>query len=198
MEKEFENLDSSNEKNDFDVDTTEDIVVLKEEYKKVIDKNKRLFERTKKSEGELKEIKAKPELEKKPEGKKDLVKSGELDYSQLAFLAAKGVEADDELELAREVIVESGKELKEVLKTNYFQARLKELRDAKAAQAAMPLSSGRGNAPARDSLDYALAKYEQKGELPPRDQVELRRKVINARLEKETNKNKFSSDPLVQ
>lgn len=198
MEKEIENLDSLNEENAFDFENEEDSIVLKEEYKKIHEKNRHLFERAKKAEGELKTLKVEKPKEEKPEAKKEPVRPGDLDYAQLAYLAAKGIEDDDEIELVKEVVSETGKELKTAVTGNYFQARLKELRAIKTAHAAMPKSSTRFSPTSRDSTEYWIAKYDQTGELPPKDQVELRRKVVKARLQKEENSNKFAPISIIQ
>lgn len=200
MEKEIENLDSTNEElNDINVDETDDIAALRESYTKLTEKNRQLFERAKKAELDLKDLKGKksPEESKKEEKPKVPQKPSELDYSHLAFLSAKGIEEEDELDLVTEVMSETGKELREVVKTNYFQSRLKELRGIKTARAALPKSSTRFAPSSRDSLEYWVAKYDQTGELPPREQVELRRKVIKERLKSEDNKSKFADVPII-
>lgn len=180
MEQEIENLDSPNE------ETPDEPDALKEKNKELSDKNRQLFERAKKAETELKTLKDSPRPKSQPE---------EMDYAKLAYLANKGIDTDDsdELALVEEVIGESGKTLKEAIATNYFKTRLKEVREIKAAKAALPSSSGRAYSGGRDQVEYWLAK----GELPAYDQPELRREVVKARLAKEENANKFSPTPII-
>lgn len=127
--------------------------------------------------------------EKKPESK-----SSDLDYGQKAFLIANGVKDADEINLVKDIMANTGKSLDDVLASKYFQSEIKELRDEKLATSAMPNGSGRSGQSAQDTVDYWIAK----GELPPASERELRIKVVNARLKKETNTNIFTSNPVVR
>ena len=118
---------------------------------------------------------------KSPEQK--TTKSNDLDYGQKAFLVANGVKEADEMKLVKGVMQETGKNLEDVLSSKYFQAELKEMRDLKASSNAIPNGKRSGTA-SQDSVDYWLAK----GELPPAHDVELRRKVVNARIKKNDTK----------
>lgn len=138
-------------------------------------------------EGKIKELTSEP----KPQDKKVEKKSDDIDYAQEAFLIANGVKEADEIELARGIAVDTGKSLKEVIGQSYFQFQLKELREAKAVKNALPSSSGRSATSARDSVEYWIAK----GELPPADQVELCRKVVNAKIAKAKNVKHFTDNP---
>ena len=113
-------------------------------------------------------------------------KSNDLDYGQKAFLVANGVKEADEMKLVKGVMQETGKTLEDVLSSKYFQAELKEMRDLKASSNAIPNGKRSGTA-SQDSVDYWLAK----GELPPAHDVELRRKVVNARIKKNDTKGVF-------
>lgn len=129
--------------------------------------------------------------EPKVEAKEKAPKSGDLDYGQKAFLLAAGIKGEEERNLVTEFMANTGKSLDEIVDSKYFQNELKELRDSKASSDAVPKGSKRSGTSSRDSVDYWLAK----GELPentPENQ-ELRRKVVNARYEKETSGSKFSS-----
>lgn len=119
--------------------------------------------------------------------------SSDLDYGQLAYLTANGIKGDSEIELAQQVVADSGKELKDVINSGYFQAQLKELRDTETAKKAMPESNRNGNV-ASDNVEYWIAK----GELPPKDtHPELRRKVVKAKRDKATRSNKFTDNPII-
>ena len=113
-------------------------------------------------------------------------KSNDLDYGQKAFLVANGVKEADEMKLVKGVMQETGKTLEDVLSSKYFQAELKEMRELKASSNAIPNGKRSGTA-SQDSVDYWLAK----GELPPAHEVELRRKVVNARIKKNDAKGVF-------
>ena len=136
-----------------------------------------------KIEKELGVVEEKPVVEKKQEG---------FDYAQKAFLKVNDV-APDEYDFVQEVMRDTGKSLDDVLASKWFQAELKERRDLKASKDAIPSGSKRSATPARDSVEYWLAK----GGLPPVDQFELRTKVLNARIKREETKSQFSDNPIV-
>lgn len=132
-----------------------------------------------------------PELyEAKPDKKSK--KSDELDYGQEAYLIANGIKEQDEIDLARDAMVSTGKSLKEVLAGKYFQSELKEMREEKAAKAAIPSGGNRSGQTASNSVEYWL----QKGELPPANMPKLRQDVVNARIKKESNESVFTSNPV--
>lgn len=129
--------------------------------------------------------------ETKPD-KKTGKKSDELDYGQKAFLIANGIKDADEMELVKEVMKSTGKSLDDVVGSKYFQAELKEIRDDKATADAIPKGNKKGNNSASNTVDYWIAK----GELPPKDQRELRQKVVNARIKAESGKSQFTDTPV--
>lgn len=116
-------------------------------------------------------------------------KSDELDYGQKAFLAANDIKVSDEVTLVKNIMKDTGKNLEQVLESKYFQAELKEMRELRNTEDAMPSKSKRSNNSAKDSADYWVAK----GELPPADQIDLRRKVIAERRKKDTSGNPFKA-----
>lgn len=113
-------------------------------------------------------------------------KSSDLDYGELAFLTAKGVENDDEVDFVTTIINNTGRSLKDVVGDDYVQAKLTAMREARAVKDATPSGTKRSAQSASDSVEYWLAK----GELP--EDTDLRRKVVNARIEKETRKDVFT------
>lgn len=124
-------------------------------------------------------------------------KTSEFDYGQKAFLIANGIKGADEMQLAREVMEETGKsDLEALVESKYFQARLKEFREDAAAEAAMPKGTRKTAATSKDSVEYWIAK----GELPPDtpENTELRRKVVNAKQQKATSGSKFTSHAVVK
>lgn len=114
-------------------------------------------------------------------------KASELDYGEKAFLVANGIKGADETKLVQEIMNDTGRSLDDVLESKYFQAELKELRETRASANATPNGTKRSSNSSRDSVDFWIAK----GELPPADQVDLRRKVVNERINRERNKNVF-------
>lgn len=138
----------------------------------------------------LKDKKVEPATE--PPVKKDS-QTKEFDYGQLAFLKAYGIEDDNQLAVVQKVIDDTGKSLKEVINSKYVQAELKELKEATAVKAALPSGSKRASTPAHDSVDYWIAK----GELPPVEQVQLRRDVVNAKIKLSGEGNHFTTKPII-
>ena len=140
-----------------------------------------------------------PHLYDSEDGKKKSTKKGdksdELDYGQKAYLVAKGIEDADEVALVQEVMGESGKNLEGVLGSGYFQSRLKELRDGKTTEGAVPKSGNRSGNTASNTVEYWIAK----GTLPPNtpENRELRQRVVNEKLKREKAANNFTDNPVV-
>ena len=146
MDNELELLDSKNQTIE-DLSDDDDLDVVKEKYRKlseihkdVFGKNRQLFERTKKAEGELKGFKEKPE----PKAKAD--KSDEQLLKRLDSMALKmaGIEAADEKELFTKWKESTGREADEVIGNKIFKAELADLRQAKANAAATDIKAGDG------------------------------------------------------
>lgn len=131
----------------------------------------------------------KPEAKATPEKKEE--KKG-FDYAEKAYLKSSGL-APTEFSLVEDIMKNTGKSLDDVLESKYFQAELKEMRDNKASKDAIPNGSKRSTSSARDSVEYWIAK----GELPPTDQIDLRRKVVNTRMKAEKDRSVFASKSVV-
>jgi len=132
---------------------------------------------------------------KEPEAKK----SEDVDYAQEAYLLANNIKEADEIELAKERMVETGKSLKEVVGNKYFQQDLKDLREAKSVKEALPTSSKRSSTSARDTVEYWRTKIaNSKGTVTLLDipDVKLRRQVLNAGLQTIKETNHFTDNPL--
>src|SRR5687767_10253028 len=125
----------------------------------------------------------KPQPQTKTEEKKG------FDYGQLAYLEAKGITDESDQDWLQDIATESKSELKAVLAKDWVQKELKERKDLRMSEAATPAGSKRAGNSTRDQVDYWIAK----GELPPVDQPELRRQVVNARIKSETNKSQFTT-----
>lgn len=139
----------------------------------------------------LEKLKLANKVEKKVEKVLEEKKQG-FDYAEKAYLKASGI-APDEFSLVKDIMSSTGKSLDDVLETKYFQAELKERREAKATKDATPSSSKRSTQSARDQVEYWIAK----GEMPPADQRELRKQVVEARIKQEQAKSHFSSNSVV-
>lgn len=110
----------------------------------------------------------------------------DLGYGELAFLTAKGIESDDEVDFIKTMIKNTGRPLKEIVSDDYTQAKLKAMRDGREAKNAVPSGTSRSNQSPVDTVEYWLAKNEL-----PADPI-LARKVVNARIEKEKNTSIFT------
>lgn len=109
------------------------------------------------------------------------------DLGEKAYLVVNGIKSADEIAFVQKMKKETGKDVESLLETTYFQTEFKSFKEKKATDNAVPTGSKRSTNTSVDSVDYWLAK----GELPPADQVQLRRDVVNARLKKEQNKGVF-------
>jgi hypothetical protein len=119
---------------------------------------------------------------------KEEAKPGELDTAGLAYLAAKGIEDDEDIAFIQKRMDKWDMTLREVLKDEDVQAKLKGMKIEREVKGAMPSSQKRSGA-GESNLDYWIAKYEQTGELPK--DFDLRSQVIDAKIAKE-NPNKPS------
>jgi len=127
-------------------------------------------------------------------GSKD-TKSGELDLAQRAFLNSEGIKGKSEHALVQEWMKDTGKSLDAVIENPRFQAELKDFREGVATKEAMPKGTRRSSQTSRDSVEYWVAK----GELPPNtpENQDLRRKVVNAKIEAKRDRDVFTKTPVV-
>ena len=109
------------------------------------------------------------------------------DLGEKAYLIANGIKTADEMAFVKKMKKETGKDIESLLETTYFQAEFKDFKEKKATANAIPTASQRSNNSSIDTVEYWIAK----GELPPASEVELRRKVVNARMKKEEAKGIF-------
>jgi len=125
--------------------------------------------------------------EKKSETKTTSKKSEDFDFAEKAFLTASGIKGVEEHEFTKGLQKQTGLDLDSLLEDNYFKTKLAEHRELKTTSNATPIGSKRSSNSSVDTVDYWIAK----GELPPKGEVELRRKVVNARLKKDEAKGVF-------
>jgi len=141
----------------------------------------------------LKEAPKETAEETKPQDKKEEKSEEGLDLMQKAYLKASDIKSS-EFPFVLEKMKETGKDLETLIESKYFVTELKEMREEAEAKDAMPTGENRSSASSRDSVEYWVAK----GELPPADQVELRRKVVNAKAKQATDGSKFASQSVVK
>jgi hypothetical protein len=116
-----------------------------------------------------------------------------LDRVDRAVLSVKGITEPEEIELVERRKAETGRGLEELLATTWFKQELQEFREKATSFEVMPSGSKRSNQAARDSVQYWISK----GELPPKNQVQLRRDVVNARMAKAKDGNIFADQSVV-
>ncbi len=133
-------------------------------------------------------LKANPPKEETPpiEGKKG------FDNADKALLIASGIKRD-EFDFVEDFMKNTGKSLDEVVDSKYFQAELKAQREESETKNAIPSGTKRASPGSRDEVGYWIAKDE----LPPRDQRELRSKVVQAKIKIEQDKSVFTDNPVV-
>lgn len=107
-------------------------------------------------------------------------KSDELDYGKKAFLLSSGVKVE-EMDFVKGELKKFNGELDELVTNPYFKAGLEEYRTQKTTDKATPSGNKRANQTSHDSVEYWIAK----GELP--EDFELRKKVVRAKRDKESN-----------
>lgn len=113
-------------------------------------------------------------------------KKNGLDRLDKAILRVEKITAEDEVALVEDIMRETGKDVEAVLASKYFQAELKAMREDQAIKDATPTGTKRSNQLSRNDVDYWIAK----GELP-KDNPELARKVVNAKMARHTT-NQFA------
>ena len=117
--------------------------------------------------------------------------TGELDETQLDYLDVKGITEQEDIDIIQRVVARTGQTVRQALKDEYVQEKLKANQAQRDVKAATPGSSKRTGNSGGNDLSIAVAKYKQSGFDPstlPSD-FELRSKVINA-LMTETTSNK--------
>lgn len=190
MEKEN---DQDIELTEVDENTEEDV-----DWKELALKNQGIAKRFKtqkeKIVKEFEEFKNKPVEKPKPEPEPDKpTKSSELDYGQKAFLKTYGISGADELSLVKSWSERTGDQIDVLVEDEIFNAKLKSLRDQKAAKETLKeMSNQRSNSPSSKSkVEFWLDK--------PFDEVpkELKQDVLNAKLQKEKEESKFTDQPVV-
>jgi hypothetical protein len=115
-----------------------------------------------KAKSYISELETKIPKAPEPQDKIDKSQPKEFDYGQKAFLIANGIKTE-EFDFVKSVIAATGKSLDDVIVSKYFQAELKEKRDAEAVKNATPSDTKRTAPSINSTVDYWL----EKGEYPP-------------------------------
>lgn len=134
------------------------------------------------------------QAEEKPAPEKEASKEKlEFGLDEVNFLHWKNIDEEFFPRILKEVN-DTGKRLQDVVKFKYLLDEYKDWQDQKAVENALPKDTKHGGGTiSRDTVDYWLAK----GELPPKDQKELRRKVVEAKIKREEGKAMFTDNPIV-
>jgi len=175
MSKENENREDQNDKekeveDSKDEETTEDSEEQEDLDERFQEMSKAdLAKQLKKAEATI--VKSKKEEKKSSEDKKP--RSKENDLAKKAYLRAEGIDRED-FELVDEYVNNTGKDIDEVLDSKYFKQELEERREQRKAENGAPSGSNRSGESPKNKVDYWI----EKGELPPKGETELRRKVI--------------------
>lgn len=156
-------------------DTTETVSISKAEYDKMVQEHgsfKRELKDLKKQSKEVKETPTAPTAS---------------DLGEKAFLAVNGIKTPEQIEFFQKMKKETGRDAETLIGSTYFQAEFKDFNEKRASADATPTASNRSNNSQVDTVEYWLAKDE----LPPVSEPELRRKVVNARIAKDSSKGVF-------
>lgn len=136
----------------------------------------------------------KPITEKEPDGKPNKSKEDDFDYGQLAYLSTKKLDSEIAQKAIKDYLAEnSGKTLEQAVTNKFLLADIKEQLEVQATKDATPSSSKRAPTSGKGSVDY----WVNKGEMPPADQVQLRRDVLNARIAKSKQASQFAEQAVV-
>ncbi len=144
--------------------------------------------RLQRAEKKIERLKLEKTVEKKVEAKVK-EKTGELDETQLDYLDLKGITEQDDVDLIQKVMLKTGQTVRQALKDDYVQSKLKALQADREVKSATPSSSKRSGSGGSNDLAVAIAKYEQSGYRDLPADFKLRSAVINAVVDKQdTNK----------
>ena len=121
----------------------------------------------------------------------------DLDYGEKAYLRSFDIKGSDEIALVKNWVKRTGDGLDVVVEDEIFLAKLAKLRENKNSINAMPKGNQRSNVVNQDEA-YWTSKIESgQAKLNDIPDVNIKRNVLNKRIEKERSGNKFSSQPIV-
>lgn len=110
-------------------------------------------------------------------------KAGELGYAEKAYLASNfEVKHPDDVKFVQSAMKETGRSLDEVMASPFVLGGLKEQQEARTTKEGTPSATGdRSGTHAVTTVDYWI----NKGELPPKDQPDLRRQVVAEKIKRQ-------------
>jgi hypothetical protein len=172
-----ENLDDNQQDND---DSQEEVSISKEELERLKEAEKQVeIEREKSTRYRAERDRFK--------GKTKEVKQDES-LIEKAFLNSSGYKDQDEQEEILRIAKNLDLNVADAVNDDFVTSRIEHIRKQKELDNATPSSSKKAKS-TTDDINYWI----DKGELPPKDQVELRRKVVNARQKRSKNSKKFNN-----
>jgi len=194
MENNTENNDSPNVDNGTEA-TAEDTTALKEKMTELEASNRQLFERAKKAEGF--EKKGEEWVKKEKTEKKSSKKSEpneEFGLLQKGFLRSANIVDEEEVQLVKDLMAETGKEIDVLIDTKYFKSELEALQTKKKNELATSgIKTGRGETNAVNTAEHWIAK----GVPPTKEQVpdrKTRAKIARAMMSSQKSSKTFYSD----
>ena len=191
-----EKVDTETTEKDSEVSEVEETETNESEESEEAERPKETSENRKaRLERQLKQVNKKLgiETEEKPKPKVESKKSDEFDEGQLAYLLAKGIESDEDINFTQSELKKHGGNLRELFGNEYFKSQMTARKEAKVTLDATPSNSRRTNSRPADAIEHHYAKYQKEGSdyLKTVDR-ETRLKIVNMRLKKETVDNEFS------
>lgn len=176
MEKDTEVIDSSTDETSDEEHTDSSTSDQDSKADKYTEREKQYYARMKKAEADAKALREHTDTKKE--------KSDDFGYDVKAYLKASGIKASEFDFVKAELKASGGKDVDALLENEYFTAKLEKHREIAKTQDAIPKGKRTGGV-ATDSVDYWMAK--------PIDEVptEMRRAVVNAKLEREKGQGKF-------
>lgn len=171
-----------------ETDDAEQNAVAEEEEVNWETRAKELEVKAIKQREKTKELKAELEKYKLKVEKITDKKANDLDYGKITFLEHRGIKNPDDQKMVQAEADRLKMPLNQIVEMEYMQERLRTSQDQREAMAGMPHGRGSASGMTKADVDYWLAK----GETP--DDQELAEKVIEARIKKHAQSNKFSDD----
>ena len=136
----------------------------------------------------------KPIKKKEPDGKLNKPNKDDFDYGQLAYLSTKKLDSGIAQKAIKDYLAEnSGKTLEQAVTNKFLLAEINEQLEVQKTKDATPSSTKRAPTSGKGSVDYWI----DKGEMPPADQVQLRRDVLNARIARDKQGSQFANQSVV-
>jgi hypothetical protein len=123
----------------------------------------------------------------KSENKNNNADDKKFGLLEKTFLNANGIKSEAEIDYIQKTAERTGLSIEDLVADEFVQGKLKSIRDTEANAEASPRGNNRGGNAPQSTVEYWISK----GELPPKNEVELRRKVVNEKLKRSQATNKF-------